>query len=213
MGRCNVQLDTTAARRHATAFLLVLSLVVPAARAAEAQSTTAAVATTNVRIDNFGQIAPGYYRGGQPEGRDYTDLASLGVHTVINLTSDDAKENEQAMVTKAGMGYVQIPMTTHEPPSTAELARFLSIVNDPARQPVYVHCVGGRHRTGIMTAVYRMTQDGWTADQAYGEMQKYKFGAAFLHPEFKAFVFDYPSTLANATPAAAQKAAPKSGGR
>ena len=30
----------------------------------------------------------------------------------------------------------------------------LQIVNDPAQQPVFVHCVGGKHRTGVMTAAY-----------------------------------------------------------
>jgi len=39
-----------------------------------------------------------------------------------------------------------------------------------------------------MTAVYRMTQDGWTPEQAFKEMKLYKFGADFLHPEFKRFV-------------------------
>jgi protein tyrosine/serine phosphatase len=56
---------------------------------------------------------------------------------------------------------------------------------------VYVHCVGGRHRTGVMTAVYRMIQDRWTADQAFQEMERYKFGADFLHPEFKKFVYGF----------------------
>src|SRR5205814_4161784 len=99
--------------------------------------------------------------------------------------------NERAMVETAGMKYFQIPMTTHESPTPAKLDQFLRIVNDPASQPVYVHCVGGRHRTGVMTAVYRMTQDGWTADQAFKEMKQYKFGADFLHPEFKDFVYSY----------------------
>ena len=31
--------------------------------------------------------------------------------------------------------------------------------------------------------------------QAFNEMKQYKFGATFLHPEFKAFVFDYPAML------------------
>lgn len=39
-----------------------------------------------------------------------------------------------------------------------------------------------------MTAVYRMTQDGWTSEQAYKEMKQYHFGPAFLHPELKKFV-------------------------
>jgi tyrosine-protein phosphatase SIW14 len=85
-------------------------------------------------------------------------------------------------------------MTTHETPSAAKLAQFLELVNDPANQPVYVHCQGGRHRTGVMTAVYRMTKDGWTADRAFAEMKQYKFGADFLHSEFKDFVYAYHVT-------------------
>jgi protein tyrosine/serine phosphatase len=65
-----------------------------------------------------------------------------------------------------------------------------------------VHCVGGRHRTGVMTAVYRLTHDAWTADRAFSEMKQYKFGADFLHPEFKTFVYDYAAELAHAAPVA-----------
>ena len=42
-----------------------------------------------------------------------------------------------------------------------------------------------------MTAVYRMTRDRWTAKQAFAEMKTYKYGAEFLHPEFKQFVYGY----------------------
>jgi tyrosine-protein phosphatase SIW14 len=125
------------------------------------------------------------------------------VKTLINLTSGDATPDEAALAAKAGMKYLQIPMTTHEPPTPAQLTLFLEAVNDPANQPVFVHCVGGRHRTGVMTAVYRMTEDGWTSDQAFKEMKQYKFGADFLHPEFKAFVYDARTASAHTGPAAA----------
>src|SRR5262245_25696775 len=149
----------------------------------------AQTSTPHIKLDNFGRISDTYYRGSQPEGQDYADLAAFGIKTVINLTSDDAQKDEQTMVEKEGRFNKQIPMTTHRIPSVAELSQFLSIVNDPAKQPVYVHCVGGKHRTGVMTAVYRMTQNGWTADQAFKEMKQFKFGADFLHSEFKQFVF------------------------
>ena len=84
-------------------------------------------------------------------------------------------------------------------PTTAQLAHFFDIVNDPANQPVYVHCVGGRHRTGVMTAAYRITRDAWTSEQAFKEMKQYKFGADFLHLEFKAFISGYHTAPA-ATP-------------
>ena len=89
------------------------------------------------------------------------------------------------------MKYVRMPMTTRQAPTPAMIDAFLHLVTDPANQPVYVHCVGGRHRTGVMTAVYRMSQDGWTAAQAFKEMKQFKFGADYLHPEFKRFVYGY----------------------
>jgi tyrosine-protein phosphatase SIW14 len=187
-----VRLNARVARANTAALLLALSLASPAAaRNGDTRSTVGVVNTATVRIDNFGRVNHGYYRGAQPEGRDYADLAALGIKTVINLTSDDAQTNEESMVERARMTYVEIPMTTHKPPTAAQLAQFLKIVNDPANQPVYVHCVGGRHRTGVMTAAYRMTEEGWTADRAFSEMKEYKFGADFLHPEFKKFVYAY----------------------
>ena len=194
-----MRLNNNSARKYMAALLMALSLGAPIAakgRAAEIASPASAVDLSRIRIDNFGRVGPTYFRGAQPEGRDYGDLAALGVKTIINLTSDDAQANEQAMAGQAGLKYFQIAMTTHEPPTPAQLAEFLRIVNDPASQPVYVHCVGGRHRTGVMTAAYRITQNGWTSDQAFQEMKHYKFGADFLHPEFKKFVYGYTAQLA-----------------
>ena len=140
-------------RAFVPALLLGLALAIPAG------AQTAGKAPSSIRIDNFGRVDATYYRGAQPEGRDYADLAALGVKSVINLTSDDGKANEKTMVEGSGMKYFQIPMTTHQPPTAAQLTEFLRIVNDPGSQPVYVHCVGGRHRTGVMTAIHRMNDD------------------------------------------------------
>lgn len=163
-----------------------------------------------IRIDNFGTINSNYYRGAQPKGSDYAALAGAGIKTVIDLQRD-GDQNEQRLVENAGMKFVRIPMTTHVAPTPAQIEQFLNIVNDPASQPVYVHCKGGKHRTGVMTAVYRMTQDKWTSDQAFREMKNYKFGADFLHSEFKRFVYGFrpvkgPVQLEAAAQAPAQPA-------
>jgi protein tyrosine/serine phosphatase len=147
-------------------------------------------ARTAITIDNFGEVSPTYFRGAQPEGRDYATLASLGIKTVIDLRKD-FEADEEGLVEAAGMKFVRIPMTTRVAPTAAQIDSFLTLVNDPANQPVFVHCVGGKHRTGVMTAVYRMVQDGWTSDQAFKEMKRYKFGMDFLHPEFKRFVYAF----------------------
>jgi protein tyrosine/serine phosphatase len=167
-------------RTSASTALLAIALALPAA----AQNVS------NIRIDNFGRVNANYFRGAQPEGRDYADLAAIGIKTVIDLTQD-GDPGEPSIVQREGMKFFRIPMTTHETPSAEKLSQFLTLVNDPANQPVYVHCQGGRHRTGVMTAVYRMTNDRWTPDRAFTEMKQYKFGADFLHSEFKDFVYAY----------------------
>ena len=174
------------------ALLSTLSISPVVGIAAEKSTPTTAAAATipTIGIDNFGRVNNTYYRGAQPDGRDYTDLAALGVKTVIDL-QQDGLATERQLVESAGMNFFRIPMTTRKAPTSDDLSKFLQLVNDPANQPVYVHCAGGRHRTGVMTAVYRMTHDGWNSEQAFKEMKQYNFGADFLHPEFKQFVYGY----------------------
>ena len=170
-----------------SATLAVLTALVVSAGAA-AQSPLASA----VRIDNFAKVNESYFRGAQPVGSDYEDLAKLGVKTVINLIGDsDLDATEPSSVQEQGMRYVAIPMSTRQAPTTDQLQKFLTIVNDPESQPVYVHCVGGRHRTGVMTAVYRMMKDGISGAEAFNEMKRYKYGPDFLHPEFKKFVYEF----------------------
>jgi tyrosine-protein phosphatase SIW14 len=174
----------------ACAFALAVAMP-PAAAAQVHQPQSSNVSPSTVRISNFGRVNDSYYRGAQPKSRDYADLAALGVKTVIDLQGDGDNADEAKLVTASGMRFYRIPMTPRVAPTQEQLATFLRIVNDPAQQPVYVHCAGGRHRTGVMTAVYRMEKDRWTSDQAFREMKKYDFGLDFLHPEFKKFVFAY----------------------
>ena len=169
--------------RYGAALLIVCSLTV-----------FSAVAKPKIQIDNFGRINQNYYRGAQPNDTDYRDLAALGVRTVIDLTRD-GRADEQRLVERSGMKFFRIPMTTSERPSEAAVTQFLKLVTDPANFPVYVHCQGGRHRTGMMTAVYRMTEDGWTANQAYAEMKEFRFEGFPGHPALKRFVYDYYTQL------------------
>ena len=172
--------------RYATALAAVAALGITPAHAGPSREAPPA-ALSAVHIDNFGKVDDHYYRGAQPKPDDLRALSALGVKLVIDLAKEgDAAENAQARA--AGLRFVRIPMTTHEIPTPAVITQFLSLVNDPANEPVYVHCIGGRHRTGVMTAIYRMTVDAWNASQALQEMKHYKFGPDFLHPEFREFV-------------------------
>jgi protein tyrosine/serine phosphatase len=144
----------------------------------------------NIKIDNFGQMDAQFYRGARPKPADLKELAALGIKTVIDLT-DNSKEREEPAVQAAGMRYINIPIVDKKDPSTEQVAEFLKVANDPATGKFYVHCAGGRHRTGVMAAIYRFNHDQWNFDQVYAEMKQYDFYTSNGHGKQLDFVQNY----------------------
>jgi protein tyrosine/serine phosphatase len=144
----------------------------------------------NIKISNFGQMDQNFYRGARPKPEEFRNLAALGIKTVIDLT-DNSREREEPAVVAAGMRYVNIPVVDKAYPSAEQVSAFLKVANDPATGKFYVHCAGGRHRTGIMGAVYRFNHDHWSYDQAYAEMKQYDFYTSNGHGKQLDFIQDY----------------------
>jgi protein tyrosine/serine phosphatase len=151
--------------------------------------------STGSEIENFGRVTDFFYRGAQPKGDNYGRLASMGIKTVIDLR-DDAKDYSKGLAERAGLKYIHFPMDDKSYPKEDAASKFLTIVNDQENWPVYVHCAGGRHRTGAMTAVFRMAVQGWDIDRAYDEMKQYDFYTRWGHKVIKRYVFDFYRNLA-----------------
>lgn len=144
----------------------------------------------NIRISNFGQMDDSFYRGARPKPEDFKNLAALGIKTIIDLT-DNSREREEPAVVAAGMRYVNIPIVDKSYPGAEQVSAFLKVANDPSTGKFYVHCAGGRHRTGIMGAVYRFNHDHWNYDQAYAEMKQYDFYTSNGHGKQLDFIQNY----------------------
>ena len=82
-------------------------------------------------------------------------------------------------------------MEDTEYPKPEAVETFLKIMNEPLTDVVFVHCKGGKHRTGVMGAVYRFTKYGWDYDKAYQEMLNYDFYTKYGRQVIKDFVVDY----------------------
>jgi protein tyrosine/serine phosphatase len=151
---------------------------------------------SKVSIKNFGQMDDRFFRGGQPKQDEYKELAALGISTVIDL-QDDPTSYEKQNVEALGMKYINIPMSDKDYPESAKIDQLLKLVNDPSTGKFYVHCAGGRHRTGVMGAVYRFNHYNWNYDQVYAEMKKYDFYTRWGHGDMKKFVQDYAAGFQN----------------
>jgi protein tyrosine/serine phosphatase len=155
-------------------------------------------AFSNIKIRNFGKMDDRFYRGAQPGEADFKDLAALGIKTVIDLR-DDPVSYEKRDVEAAGMRYVSIPMSDTSYPKEEQIDAFLKVVNDPVTGAFFLHCAGGKHRTGILGAVYRFNHDHWNYDQVYAEMKDYNFSTAWGHGNMKKYVQDYWARLQSNT--------------
>ena len=123
-------------------------------------------------LENAARVAPGIYRGSQPTLEGLRTLKSMGIRTVVNLRHYHGK-GEAEGCREVGLDYVRIPLASTEEPSDADTRRFLAIVTDATRQPVYFHCWRGKDRTGTMCAVYRVAVQHWSADDALAEMDAF----------------------------------------
>lgn len=147
-------------------------------------------------LPNLGQVTPTLYRGGQPTMEGLETLAKMGVGVVVDLR-EGTREAERDEVTKLGMHYVAIPWHCSHP-DDATVAKFLTVLRNNRDNTIFVHCYFGTDRTGMMIAAYRMSEQGWTPEEAKKEMRAYGF--TFVHgilcPGLLSYEGKFPSIFA-----------------
>ena len=123
-------------------------------------------------VPNLHKVSETLYRSAQPSEEGVKNLKAAGIETLINLRSFHSDHDK---IGDAGLAYEQIYMKTWHP-EEEDVVRFLKIVTDPGRSPVLVHCQHGADRTGTMCALYRITVQGWSKEEALKEMMQGGFG-------------------------------------
>jgi len=103
-------------------------------------------------------------------------LRKLGVRSVVDLRSSyEHSEEIQTAAQRAGLAYYWLPLSVWEPPDDAQVSEFMSLVTNMSKGPFYVFCADGLHRTGEMTAIYRIMHDNWDIKRALAEMDEIGF--------------------------------------
>jgi uncharacterized protein (TIGR01244 family) len=89
-----------------------------------------------------------------------------GIRTVFDLRDSEREliAKERTAVEKAGMRYVNVPMSATEP-TQDDMQRFLAAMKG-TELPAIVHCQHGQNRSVLAASVWRIEQLGWTNEQA-----------------------------------------------
>jgi tyrosine-protein phosphatase SIW14 len=112
-------------------------------------------------------------------------IHDYGIKTVISFRYAEPEKGEleppdaweEPLCARLGVNYVRIKpdiwvsLDGGPIPADKTVAQFLSIVKDPTKQPVLVHCFRGAHRTGSYCALFRMDCQGWNNADAIAEMK------------------------------------------
>jgi protein tyrosine phosphatase (PTP) superfamily phosphohydrolase (DUF442 family) len=139
-------------------------------------------------IHNFAEVAPGLFRGAQPEGdASFALLASLGVKTI--LTVDGAKPDVEGAA-KHGIRYIHVPIEYAG--ITPEEQLKIAKVGKEYGDGLYVHCHHGKHRGPAAMGIVWMTRDGVSNEAFVGDLKKagcdprykglYALGQSFVVP-------------------------------
>jgi protein tyrosine/serine phosphatase len=141
-------------------------------------------------LPNFHKVSDKLYRGAQPVTGFANKLGELGVKTIVNLRGgDEVSQSEQKEAEAAGLHYFNIGMPGLSAPSDDQVNRVMAIIDNPENQPVFIHCKRGSDRTGTITAVYRISHEGWNAERALSEAKHY--GMSWAEFGMKGYILDY----------------------
>ncbi|MCP4648486.1 MAG: dual specificity protein phosphatase family protein [PVC group bacterium] len=141
-------------------------------------------------IPNFHQVDEKFYRGSVPNEQGWEKLQTIGIKTVISLKNNKENSLQEQKTAKAlGIKFYHLPMTLYQRPDDRTVLKFLELVLTKNNQPIFVYCPGGKDRTGVMIAMYRVVACGMTIQQGYQEAKKYGFWPYYGEtPELKNFI-------------------------
>lgn len=118
------------------------------------------------------------YRSAQPKPAQIRHtVAEYGVKTIIIAREGTSRNvpDERQHAEEVGASVEVIEIESRRPVPDEQIEEFFRIVDDPSRRPVWVHCSAGRHRTGLLCALYRIERQGWTVDRAMEELLSFGF--------------------------------------
>ena len=124
---------------------------------------------------NLYKVTDYLYRSEQPTEEGMKSLERLGIKTVINLRPlyTDADE-----IKGTGLRVEELSVKVWHI-EDEDVLRVLRIIRKRENGPFLIHCSYGADRVGVMIAMFRVVEQGWTKEDAIEEMVHGGYG---FHP-------------------------------
>ena len=165
---------------------------------------SAQTATANAELPRFQQVNEKLYRSGQPRAGGLARLRELGINTIINLRgASKTTRAEEAEARAQGFNYFNVALPNGGRPKDTRVERIITLIAAPENGKVLVHCKDGVDRTGMIVAIYRMTHDGRSGNDALVEADR--SGMRRIQFWMRDYVEDYGDRVSKLGPETALK--------
>lgn len=126
-------------------------------------------------VGNFYRVNNNLYRSGQPTEEGMKNLEKIGIKTIINLRAfyTDTDEIKGTALLKEELS-INAWWIKDE-----DIIHVLQIIEKKENGPFLIHCSYGADRTGVVIAMYRIVEQGWSREEAIEEMVAGGYG---FHP-------------------------------
>lgn len=148
-----------------------------------------------VHAKRFREVDPGkLYRSGQMTAAGFREtIERYHIKTVVNLQHEEpdpllpdhwlgkGKIRESELCQQLGAKYVLLTPDILPPNNNLEMEppvvqEWLDLLKEEKNYPILLHCKAGLHRTGRLTAIYRMEFHRWSAGEALRELRANGYG-------------------------------------
>ncbi|MFZ6720871.1 dual specificity protein phosphatase family protein [Undibacterium sp. Ji49W] len=153
--------------------MTALSISLPASAAIAEDARPAEWASPVATTQNLFRVTPVFYRSAQLQSKDLGLLQALGIKTVVSLRSF---HSDDKVLKNSGIKLQRIGINTWDINDKNVIAALRALQAAEKDGPVLLHCMHGADRTGLVTAMYRILNQGWTKDQALEELTKGGYG-------------------------------------
>jgi protein tyrosine/serine phosphatase len=123
-------------------------------------------------VPNLHRLSPMLYRSEQPTALGMKNLEKLGIRTVINLRHFNHDDDE---VKGTSLRTERVKILTWRI-GDRHVIEVMRMLRKTENGPFLIHCQHGADRTGLMSAMYRILEQGWTPDDALKELVEGGYG-------------------------------------
>ncbi|KAI1825436.1 tyrosine phosphatase family-domain-containing protein [Xylaria intraflava] len=129
---------------------------------------------------NFAMVSEGLYRSGYPQARDYPFMESLKLKTIVTLVNKELPDGFRQFLEENQITHKIFDMAgTKKEAISIELMRSIyAVVSQRENYPLLIHCNHGKHRTGCVVGVLRLSNQ-WDMKRTLDEY------TAFAEPKVR----------------------------